>query len=282
MSAKKYPKYSILMSVYAKEKPEWLQFSIESILKQNVKPNEFVIVEDGVLPKELNAVINNFTIKHKNLFNVIKLKKNIGLGPALKVGIENCHNELIARMDSDDYSVPERIEEQLKILEKNPNLDIIGSTVNEFEDDIKHTISIVSLPEKHDDIINYAKKRCPFRHPSLLYKKTAVINAGNYRDYHLCEDYDLYTRMLQNGSKCYNIQQPLTYMRVDKNFYKRRGGIKYLKSIIKFKKEQLQIGFITKKDFTRSTIAHVIVCLIPNALRRRVYRSVLRRQEHGN
>ena len=266
------------MSVYTKERPEWLQSSIESMLKQTIKPNEFVLVEDGPLTEELDDVIEKFTTKNKKLFNIIKLKKNVGLGPALKIGIENCHNELIARMDSDDHSIPTRIEKQLKVLEKNPELDIIGSTVNEFEDNVKNIISYVTLPEKHNDIVKFAKKRCPFRHPSLLYKKSAVMNAGNYRDYHLCEDYDLYARMLQHGSKCYNIQQPLTHMRVDKNFYQRRGGIKYLKSIMKFKKEQLQIGFITKKDFIISGISHACVCLLPNQLRSLIYRKILRKR----
>ena len=271
-------KYSVLMSVYYKEKPEWLDYSIQSMLNQTIYPSEFVIVEDGKLTDELEEIILKYEKNFPKLFNIIKLEENSGLGIALSVGIENCKYEYIARMDSDDYSCPDRIEKEFKIFEKHPDLGLVGTNVEEFEENINNVSCHVILPEKHEEIYKFSKKRCPFRHPSLLYKKSEVLKAGNYREYYLCEDYDLYVRMLRSGCKCYNIQDPLVYMRIGKNFYKRRGGIKYMNTILKFKNEQLKIGYFSFTDYLKTTIPHIIVCLMPNSLRDYIYRNFLRKK----
>lgn len=273
-----YPKYSVLMSVYYKEKPEWLDYAIDSMFKQTIFPDEFVLVEDGPLNIELEKTIEKWKSQYKNIFKVIKLEKNVGLGPALKKGILECKNEFIARMDSDDYSLPNRIEEQFKIFKKYPYLGLVGTNVEEFENTIDNINCHVVLPENHNQICKFSKKRCPFRHPTLLYKKSEVLNAGNYREFYLCEDYDLYVRMIRNGCKCYNIQTPLVYMRIGKDFYKRRGGWRYMKTILKFKNEQLKTGYFSFLDYTISTIPHIIVCLFPNSLRDWIYRNLLRKK----
>lgn len=270
--------YSVLMSVYYKEKAEWLDYSIKSMLEQTIFPSEFVLVEDGKLTDELENVIKKYVDEYQNLFNIVKLEKNVGLGPALRIGIENCKYEFIARMDSDDYSCKNRIEEQFKIFEKDESLGLVGCNVEEFEGSIGNVNCHVILPETQEEIYKFSKKRCPFRHPSLLYRKSEVMKAGNYREFYLCEDYDIYIRMLKSGCKCYNIQKPLVYMRIGKDFYKRRGGIKYMKSILKFKNEQLHTGYFSLLDYLKSTIPHIIVCLMPNAVRDYIYRNFLRKK----
>lgn len=272
---KTYPKYSVLMTVYIKEKAEYLKEAIDSMLNQTVKPSEFVLVEDGPLTEDLYNVISLYS--NNPIFKIIKLEKNCGLGLALAAGIKECSNEYIARMDSDDYSVKERIEKQFEEYEKNKNLGIVGTNVEEFNDSITNVISHVILPEEDEEIKNFSKKRCPFRHPSLLYKKSAVLKAGNYRNYYLVEDYDIYIRMIKSGCVCKNIQKPLTYMRISNDFYKRRGGIKYAKSILKFKNEQLRTGYFNKREYFMSTVPHVIVCLMPNFMRDLFYRKLLRK-----
>jgi len=271
-------KYSVLMSVYYKENPEWFTYAIESMLNQTVFPDEFVLVEDGPLTDELYAVIDKYVAKYPKLFNIVKIEKNGGLGPALKLGVENCKNEMIARMDSDDWCEADRIDRQFQILETNPDLDIIGSNTAEFIDNVNNITGYVILPEKHEEIVKYSKRRCPFRHNALLYKKSAILKAGNYREFYLCEDYDLYTRMISTGALCYNAQDILVYTRISEDFFKRRGGIKYLKSILRFKKEQLKTGYFSLGDFLKSSIPHIIVCLIPNSLRDYIYRNLLRKK----
>lgn len=273
--------YSVLMSVYYKENPNWLDFSIKSMLEQTVFPSEFVLIKDGKLTEELDKVISKYTNIYPQLFKVISLEGNIGLGPALRIGVNNCKCEYIARMDSDDYSVPNRIEREFEVFESNPELGIVGSNVSEFIDSIDNVICNVILPENNDDIIKFSKKRNPFRHPSILFKKEAVLKAGNYREYYLCEDYDMWIRMIMTGCQCHNIQEILVYMRISDDFYKRRGGLKYLKSIKKFKKEQLANKYFTKNQYYKSIIPHVIVCLLPNSTRDFVYRSLLREKNKG-
>lgn len=271
-------KYSVLMSVYYKEKPEWLDYSIDSMFKQTILPDEFILVEDGPLTEELDKVVEKWTQKEKGIFKVLKIGKNGGLGPALEKGILECKNEFIARMDSDDYSMPDRIEKQFKMFESDPELGLVGSNVEEFEGTIENINCSVILPENHDSIYKFSKKRCPFRHPSLLYKKSEILKAGNYREFYLCEDYDLYVRLLRSGCKCYNIQEPLVYMRIGEDFYKRRGGWKYMKTILKFKNEQLKTGYFSLKDYLVSTVPHIIICLAPNFIRDWFYRNLLRKK----
>lgn len=272
-------KYSVLMSIYYKEKPEWLKQSIDSMLNQTIITNDFVIIKDGILTKELNDIISEYADKYPNIFNVIQLEKNIGLGPALAIGICKCKNELIARMDSDDIAVKERCEKQLNKFRQNNKLDIIGSNIAEFIDDIDNIQAYRILPESNEEIYKYAKKRNPFGHPSVMFKKSKVIEAGNYRSYYLCEDYDMWIRMIEKGNQCYNFQEILVYMRIGNDFYKRRGGIKYLKSILKFKKEQYKKGFYSLKDYVISAMASIITCLMPNVLRNFIYKKLLRNKK---
>ena len=274
---KKNKKYSVLMSVYFKENPEWFDNSIKSMLEQTIFPDEFVIVEDGELTDDLDCVVEKYVKKFPNVFKIVKIEKNGGLGPALKRGVEDCKNEFIARMDSDDYCLPNRIEKEFEMFDKDPDLGMVGTNVAEFTESIDNVISKVILPETNEEIIKFSKKRNPFRHPSILFKKSSVLKAGNYREYYLCEDYDMWLRMIRSGCKCYNIQEILTYMRISEDFYKRRGGIKYLKSINKFKKEQMSIGYFTKTEYIKSIVPHAIVCLMPNFLRDFVYKKMLRK-----
>lgn len=272
---KTYPKYSVLMSVYYKEKPEWFSIAIDCMLNQTVKPSEFVIVCDGNLTKQLDEVIEE-KIKNNSIFKVVRLEKNVGLGPALARGVNECSNELIARMDSDDYSRNDRIEKQLDYLLENPSIGMVGSNVAEFSNDITKIVSNVILPETHEEIEKYSKKRNPFRHPTIIFKKSEVLRAGNYKECYLCEDYDMWIRMIQNGTRCYNIQEQLVEMRISSDFYARRGGLKYFNSVKRFKKKQVKSGYFTRMQYLKSITPHLIVCFMPNAMRDFVYRKLLR------
>lgn len=269
--------YSVLMSVYYKDNKDWLIESIESILNQTKKTNDFVIVKDGKLNDELNSVISEYCKKYSDIFNIIELSENVGLGPALAMGVEKCKNEFIARMDSDDISRKDRIEKELKIIQEY-NLDMVGSNIAEFTENINNVRAYRILPENNDEIIKFAKKRNPFGHPSMLLRKSKVLEAGNYRTYYLCEDYDMWIRMFMVNAKAYNIQENLVYMRISNDFYKRRGGIKYLKSILKFKTEQFKNGFYSIKDYAISSCASIITCLMPNAVRELIYKKILRKK----
>lgn len=271
-------KYTVLMSVYYKEKPEYLSLSIESMLNQTVKPDEFIIVKDGPLTTELDEVINNFVTAYPKTFNIIVNETNLGLGPALAKGIENSKNELIARMDSDDYVVSTRCERQLKKFREDPKLGMVGSYEAEFVDDIDNVISIHRVPSENDEIERFMHRRCSVLHPTVMYKKSAVLKSGNYQSVLLYEDYDLFARMvLEYHIKSYNIPEPLYYIRTSEDFFKRRGGIKYAKTVLKFKWGQYRKGYMSLMDFCISGLGQAFVCVLPNSLRKIFYMKFLRK-----
>ncbi len=266
------------MSVYHKDNPEWFDLSVKSMLEQTVVPDEFVIVEDGKLTDELYSVIDKYTQLYPGIIKPVCLEKNAGLGLALKRGVEECSNEFIARMDADDYSTPDRIEKEFAVFEKEPDMAMVGTNVSEFIGSVDNVICNVILPETNDEIIAFSKKRNPFRHPSVMFKKSEILRNGNYREYYLCEDYDMWLRMLRNGCKCFNIQEICCYMRINEDFYKRRGGHKYFKSVKKFKKEQLENGYFSLKEYLVSIVPHMIICYMPNFIREFVYKNLLRKK----
>lgn len=270
--------YSVLMSIYHKEKPEFFKESIESMLKQSVKTNDFVIVCDGPLTKELDDIIKNFVKKNKNIFNIVRLEKNMGLGLALNKGILACKNEYIARMDTDDIAASNRIEKQLEFLINHKDIDMIGCSALEFQDNIDNIIDKAVFPLTDDEIKKYAKSRNPFCHPSVMFKKSKVIEAGNYESFHLVEDFDLWVRMILNGCKFANLSESYLYWRVGQDFYKRRSGLKYAKSILRFLKKQYKRGFLNRKEYYKACIIRTIVYLMPNKLRELIYKNVLRKK----
>lgn len=271
--------YSVLMSVYAQERTQYLREAIDSMLSQTIMPSEFVIVKDGNLTKELDSLIEQYQKEYKDLFRIIEIQENVGLGCALAIGIEACKNEYIARIDSDDIATPERCEKEIKMLNENSQIDVVGSITAEFNEKVSNVICYHKVPENNSQIYQFSKKRNPCIHSSIMMKKSKVISAGNYRNYLYFEDYDLWIRMMKKGYKFYNIQEILVYMRTDKNFYKRRGGLNYLKRMLKFKTEQYKNGFYSKKDYIITMGSHFIVCLLPNRLRKIIYLKFLRKKE---
>ena len=171
-------KYSVLMSVYNKEKPSYLRESIDSMVSQTEKPDEIIIVKDGPLDKELDDVIKEYKDKRPELFVILELPENKGLGNALNKGLEISKNELVARMDTDDISLPDRCKKQLMEFEKNKNLCIVGTQINEFIDQPTEIIRSRVVPLTYDDILEFSKRRSPFNHPTVMYKKTKVLELG--------------------------------------------------------------------------------------------------------
>ena len=127
-----YDQYSVLMSVYRKENPEFFRIAIESMLKQTIPTNDFVLVCDGPLTPKLDQVIQTLSDQYQDIFQIIRLETNCGLGNALNTGLKICKNELVARMDSDDISLLNRCELQLKAFQSDPELSLCGGNIMEF------------------------------------------------------------------------------------------------------------------------------------------------------
>ena len=192
---------SVLMSVYFKESPEYLKQAIESIQIQTVPTDDFVLVCDGPLNDALDAVIAAKQQEMGSALNVVRLARNGGLGNALNKGIKHCKNELVARMDSDDISVMDRCQKQVELFVKNPELDITSGALLEFVTSLDQITGGRTIPCNNDEIIRYSRKRCPFNHPCVMFKKSAVERAGGYQEkYHLFEDYYLWIRCISRIS----------------------------------------------------------------------------------
>lgn len=276
MSVVEYRGYSVLMSVYHKEKPEYLKQAIESIQAQTLSTNDFVLVCDGPLTVPLDSVIKAKQQEIGKTLNVVRLAKNRGLGNALNEGIKHCKNELVARMDSDDISYPNRCERQLVVFNIHPEVSICSGIVEEFTTDPNIVDSKRVPPETTTEIVEFAKKRCPFNHPCVMYKKSAVEAVGSYQDFYLLEDYYLWIRMLMAGYQGYNIQEPLLHMRAGSDMYLRRAGWKYAKTQAKLFKFMKQQGFIGNGQYIKSCVIRSGSALAPNWLRKFMFERVLR------
>lgn len=271
-------KYSVLMSIYCKVDTEFIKESLNSVINQTLKPDEILIVKDGTLTKEQEDLLELFNKKYKGLFNFITFEKNMGPGYAYEYALKKCKNEFVTLMDSDDVCDLTKNEKEVKFLVKNKDIDMVGSNCFEFKSEKTNILSYRQMPEKPDEIVKFAKKRCPLIQPTVMFRKDKILAAGGYKEGRIAEDWDLYIRTIQNGSKLYNLQEPLLYCRVNDDFYKRRGGVKYLKTILEFKKKQYKNGFFSFSDYMISSISHIISCLAPNFVRAFLYRKVLRKR----
>lgn len=268
--------FSVLLSVYKKENADFLRASLQSVYVQTTLPDEVIVVEDGPLTPELYKVLDDFSFKSKG-FKRVKLKTNSGLGIALNTGLEHCSNDIIARMDTDDIAKPDRFAKQLAVFEKNPNVGIVSSWIDEFVDAPRNVVSTRKLPQFHKEIVKYAKSRCPINHPAVMFRKSEVMAAGGYKPFPLFEDYYLWVRMLLNGTIFYNIPERLLYFRTSDDMYKRRGGLKHALDEIRFQSFMHKSGFISFPRYLLNISQRFIVRIAPNRVRALIYHKLLRK-----
>lgn len=276
MSAEQYVAYSVLMSVYSKENPAWLKLAIESMQTQTLPTSDFVLVCDGPLTPELDGVIAEKQRQMGETLTVVRLEKNMGLGNALNEGIRHCRNDLVARMDSDDIACLDRCEKQVAVFNEHPEVSICSGTILEFSETPEDADRRRMLPEGNEAIREFAKRRSPFNHPCVMYKKSAVEAVGSYQHFYRLEDYYLWIRMLMAGYEGYNIQEPLLYMRAGTSMYKRRAGWRYAKTQIELFRFMWKQGFINAWQYAESCIIRSSSALSPNWLRKYMYITFLR------
>lgn len=272
-----YPKFSVLMSLYIKEKAEYFDECMKSLLNQTVLPSEIVIIFDGPISPDMYFKVDDYCKANPGLIKLIRNKENKGLGLALADGIPECTYELIARMDTDDIAREDRFEKQLQEFMKDPELDICGSNISEFDECPDNIIAKRSVPVSDSEIKRYQRRRDAFNHMTVMYKKTAVLSAGNYQDCPLMEDSLLWARMIMNGVKCKNIPDTLVYARIGKDMFERRGGFNYFLKYCRGRKAIKDTGFISTGDFLLTIMVQLIICLLPNRIRGFVFKKLLHR-----
>lgn len=268
-------KFSLLMSVYQYDDAKFFEQALRSIEANSVKPTDFVLVCDGVLTPELDEIIKDYT--SRLLINVVRLPHNVGLGRALQTGINYCQYEWVARFDSDDICISDRFAKQVAYIKDNPNVDVVGGQTIEFVNDPNEKGARKKIvPTSHCQIDKYAKSRNPINHMTVMFNKSAVLEAGNYQHAPLYEDYDLWVRMLMKDFKFANIDDVLVYVRAGDNMYRRRGGVSYAQQEIKMQYSFYKLGFLSFLQLIKNLILRIPIRLIPSSIRGVIYSKILR------
>lgn len=268
--------FSVLLSVYYKESPLFLDASLNSIYNQTLPPTEVVLVEDGALTVDLEEIVAKYEKNHDN-FRVLRLPENRGLGNALRSGLEMCTYDLVARMDSDDICRPERFQKQITAFGEHPEIDVCGAWVDEFKTLPKDTVSTRRLPETHDELYAFGKKRNPVNHPVVMFRRKSVLNCGSYMDFPLFEDYYLWARMMMQGCRFYCIQESLLDFRKADGMIRRRGGMNYAMTEMRLQWTFHKIGYISLLTMFKNMTIRFIARIIPDNLRNIVYDMIRKR-----
>lgn len=273
--------FSVLISIYYKEKPEYFNACMKSIWdQQTLKPTEIILVEDGPLTPELDTVIAQWQEKLANILRVKKLDKNLGTGKAKNIGLQECTYDIICIVDTDDIYVPERFEKQIEFLKHNPDISIIGGQILEFVEDIHTPKGMRKVPLSNEELKEYAKKQSPFNNTTITYRKSHILEVGGYQHHLWMEDYNLFLRVIAQGYKIANLPEVLVYARIDNGMHARRKGYQYIKSekqLLKLKKDlKLQNPLHANMLFlVRSAFR-----LLPSSLLGKFYNTFLRKKVH--
>lgn len=266
--------FSLLLSLYNGEKASNFEQAMDSVVQSTRQPDEVVLVLDGPVRPELNELVECY----RSLLSmvVVPLEQNVGLGKALNIGLQQCSYSWVARFDTDDINEPNRFALQLGQLERDPQLDIIGSLIAEFSDDPQMIRSYRAAPETHAEIVKYGQRRNPFNHMTVMYRKEAVLRCGGYGNEYFYEDYALWVRLLLSGAKGMNIQQPLVRARTDSSMYRRRGGWRYARQEVATQYTFYRLGFIGAGRFLLNCVQRTPARLLPPAIREWIYLKLLR------
>ncbi len=269
--------YSVLMTVYGKDDPEFFRNALTSMVRQSKAPDEIVLVKDGPVPEAIQRVIDETAQETPDILVQVQLEKNLGLGLALNAGLQVCRNELVARMDSDDISMPTRCEKQVRAFEENPNLDIVGCPVIEFVGEPENAVGKRDVPLDNAAIHAYCKKRDPFNHPTVMYRKSKVDAVGGYGDLRKNQDTDLWIKMLSAGAECANLPEYLVRFRFDENTYQKRKNWINTKLLIGIRWRAFRTGFCSLADFLTVAGMQLAIFVMPVAFQKFVYKHLLRR-----
>lgn len=270
--------FSVLLSVYAKEKADHLEAALTSILvEQSLMPNQVVLVKDGDLTPELERVIVHFQERFTHL-DVLAIEGGRGLDVALNAGLSHCRYEWVARMDTDDIASPSRFEEQMAYLQKHPELAVLGGAIAEFSENEQKIETIKRLPLGHRDLLEYSKFRNPLNHMTVFFQKAAVLSVGGYLPAPYMEDYYLWVRLLAKGYRMANLDSILVKARTGPGMYQRRGKVSQLKGRWLINQVLIENNSLSHWKSLGSFLALGVMILLPNGIRKWIYQYVLRKK----
>jgi len=267
--------FSVILPFYRGDQPEHLNAAIQSLVDQSLRAEEIVLIQDGPVPAKLSDSVAKWQSEYPEI-KIVVLEENQGLSQALNAGIKAARHEWLARMDADDICLPDRFEKQWALIEEQPELAILGSWIEEYDEQMEKPLSTRRLPEKHTDIISYARWRCPFNHMTVMYRKSVVIALGMYADYGAVgDDYELWARFLMKGYRSANIQEVLVKARTgNAMFSKRRRGWKYLKHELQEIRDLYRLGLLKPWHFVFHVTLKSVVRLAPPFMVKWIYKGI--------
>lgn len=268
-------KISVVLPTYGGDEPSALRAAVESLVSQTRTLDEVMIVRDGPVPEANQAVLDEFEAAYP-FVRILSFAENQGRALARKIGVERCQGDLVAMMDADDICVPTRAERQVTYLEDNPEVDVVGAQLLEFDPETGETIAVRTLPTDHEEIRSLAKTRSPVSQSTAIFRRQVALDAGNYRDVDRMEDYGLWVRMLVNGARFSNIPEVLVKARAGEGMYKRRGGWEYAREELRLQREFVALGFISPVRALRNIALRVPIRFVPNAVRAYIYERLFR------
>ncbi|UKJ65530.1 glycosyltransferase [Cellulosimicrobium cellulans] len=267
--------FSVLLPYYRNDDPAHLRRSFLSVTADQTRtPDEVVLVEDGPTGHELDATVRGLLEGAVVPVQHVRLETNVGLARALEEGLARCRHEIVARQDADDVSRPGRFARQLPLLEQG--FDLVGSAIEELDGRRAGEGLVRVPPTTQADIERRARFASPFNHPTVVFRRTAVREAGGYQHLDLLEDYWLFARMIARGARVANVPEPLVLYRVDAGAYRRRGGRRLLRSEIELQRRMHRIGFTTRAQHVRNVVLRGGYRVLGEPVRRALYRSWVR------
>ncbi|MBA9003190.1 glycosyltransferase [Thermomonospora cellulosilytica] len=266
--------FSLLLTVYGGDREDYVRAAFRSAVHdQMLRPDEVVLVQDGPVPDAVAGCLRELVATSPVRVKFLRLERNRGLGPALDTGLSACDNDIVARMDADDVAMPHRFKLQVPLV--RAGADLVGAGLLEFGADLNDIVGRRIPPSDPLDIARYSRLHDPFNHPTVVYRRSAVLAAGGYGDLPLMEDYWLFVRMIAGGARVVNVAEPLVYYRVSDGAYERRGGRALLNSELRLQREMLRHGFITRAQYVRNVAIRGGYRLVPTRVRRPVYRWIV-------
>lgn len=273
---------SVLMSVYKSEKGPLLERALQSVWDdQTRKPDQIVLVVDGPVPEELELIVDSLQLtvnaSGTATMTVVKLPVNGGLTKALNVGLQHVTSDLVARMDSDDIAAPNRLELQERFLEEHPEIDIVGGSMQEFDDE-HECLNVRHYPQTHEEACKYIVKACPLAHPAVMMRKRMFDEGLKYDErYRMSQDIKLWYDAILAGYKMANLPDVCLYFRQQGDVFRRRSRVKawnefkiYMNGIYRMH------GLFTLAY--RYPIARYIFRNLPPSMVKRIYESGMRKR----
>lgn len=264
-------KLTLLISVYKADNPDYLHQALLSVWdEQTLKPSQIVLVKDGPLTAGLEEVIAGWSVRLGSALKVVALKENVGLGLALNKGLKYCRGDLIARMDSDDISLPERFEQQVRFMEMHPDIAASSAVLEEWDINMTRCLGARKLPTDPLAVAKFAKRRSPLSHPLVIFRKDAVATVGGYPNLRKAQDYGLWSTLLVNGYRLANLPTVLLKMRAGDEMFCRRGW-QYFREEYRLLRYQKDIRFLSSSDYYINVVLKAILRCSPNSVKAFAY-----------